>query len=46
MSITRSNDYIKSLIRELLKQPNETEWLEFKHNNDDKARKYIPWWAK
>lgn len=36
MSITRSNDYIISLIKELLKQPNETEWLEFKHNNDDK----------
>ena len=36
MSITRSNDYIISLIKELLKQPNDTEWLEFKHNNDDK----------
>ena len=36
MSITRSNDYIISLIKELLKQPNETEWLEFKHNNQDK----------
>ena len=33
MSINRSNDYIISLIKELLKQPNETEWLEFKHNN-------------
>jgi len=36
MSINRSNDYIISLIKELLKQPNETEWLEFKHNNYDK----------
>ncbi|WP_060825106.1 ATP-binding protein [Sulfurospirillum cavolei] len=36
MSITRSNDYVISLIKELIKQPNETEWLEFKHNNDDK----------
>lgn len=36
MSITRSNEYIISLIYELLKQPNETEWLEFKHNNYDK----------
>ena len=36
MSITRSNEYIVSLIYELLKQPNETEWLEFKHNNYDK----------
>ena len=36
MSIDRSDDYIISLIQELLKQPNETEWLEFKHNNYDK----------
>ncbi len=36
MSINRSNNYIISLIKELLKQPNETEWLEFKHNNYDK----------
>lgn len=36
MSINRSNDYIISLIKELLKQPNETEWLEFKYNNSDK----------
>jgi len=35
MSITRSTEYIISLINELLKQPNETEWLEFKHNNYD-----------
>ena len=36
MSIDRSDEYIISLIAELLKQPNETEWLEFKHNNCDK----------
>lgn len=36
MSINRSNDYIRTLIKELLKQPNETEWLEFKYNNADK----------
>lgn len=36
MSIDRSNEYIISLVKELLKQPNETEWLEFKHNNYDK----------
>jgi len=36
MSINRTNEYIVSLIQELLKQPNETEWLEFKHNNCDK----------
>jgi len=33
VSIYRSDDYIKSLILELLKQPKETEWLELKHNN-------------
>ena len=36
MSINRSNEYIISLMQELLKQPNETQWLEFKHNNYDK----------
>ena len=36
MSIDRSDEYIISLVKELLKQPNETEWLEFKHNNYDK----------
>lgn len=33
MGIVRDTEYIVSLIHELLKQPNETEWLEFKHNN-------------
>ncbi|MDC0933104.1 ATP-binding protein [Arcobacteraceae bacterium] len=36
MSIDRTEDYIVILIKELLKQPAETEWLEFKHNNHDK----------
>lgn len=36
MSIVRDNEYILTLIKELIKQPNETEWLEFKHNNHDK----------
>lgn len=36
MGIDRSEEYIISLIKELLKQPNETQWLEFKHNNYDK----------
>jgi len=36
MGIDRSDEYIISLVKELLKQPNETEWLEFKHNNYDK----------
>lgn len=35
MSINRNNEYIISLVQELIKQPNETEWLEFKHNNND-----------
>jgi len=33
MSIDRNDDYILSLIKELIKQPQETEWIEFKHNN-------------
>ena len=33
MSIDRSEEYIKALLYELVKQPKETEWLEFKHNN-------------
>lgn len=36
MSVRRSNEYIITLINELIKQPKETEWLEFKHNNYDK----------
>ena len=35
MSTNRDDDYIKSLIYELIKQPKESEWLEFKHNNKD-----------
>ncbi|WP_187648127.1 ATP-binding protein [Nitrosophilus labii] len=35
MSIDRSEEYIVSLVKELLKQPKESEWLEFKHNNKD-----------
>ncbi|MDP2832275.1 MAG: ATP-binding protein [Pseudomonadota bacterium] len=33
MTTDRSNDYLAGLVRELCKQPAETEWLEFKHNN-------------
>ena len=36
MCITKTDDFIISLIYELIKQPSETEWLEFKHNKDDK----------
>ncbi len=35
MSINRDDNYIFLLIKELLKQPTESEWLEFKHNNKD-----------
>ena len=35
MTVERSQDYLLSLLRELLNLPNETEWVEFKHNNDN-----------
>lgn len=35
MSMERAEDYLRSLLRELTKLPTETEWVEFKHNNDD-----------
>ncbi len=35
MPLERSLDYLHSLLRELLILANETEWVEFKHNNDD-----------
>ena len=43
MSIERTEEYITSLIQELLKQPKESEWIEFKHNNKDPQmiRKFI-----
>jgi len=28
-------EYINNLVRELISLPRETEWVEFKHNNDD-----------
>lgn len=31
----RSPEYIAGLVRELVKSPSETPWLEFKHNNDN-----------
>ncbi len=33
MTKDRSNDFLISLIRELSKLPNETEWVEFKVND-------------
>jgi len=35
MTIDRSQEYLAGLVRELLKLPNETEWVEFKENNDN-----------
>jgi ATP-dependent DNA helicase RecG len=35
MTLERSQDYLLSLLRELKNLPNETEWVEFKHNNAD-----------
>lgn len=35
MIIDRDLEYLHSLLRELLHLQNETEWVEFKHNNDD-----------
>jgi len=35
MTLDRTPDYLRSLLRELCNLPNETEWVEFKHNNAD-----------
>lgn len=35
MTIDRNLDYLNSLLKELVHLPQETEWVEFKHNNDD-----------
>lgn len=35
MTIERASEYLQSLLSELLKLPAETEWVEFKHNNDN-----------
>ncbi len=39
----RSDEYLRSIVRELVKLPAETEWVEFKCNNNDPERiaKYI-----
>lgn len=34
MTVDRSNEYLLSILQELRKLPAETEWVEFKHNND------------
>jgi len=35
MSIDQTPDQLSALLRELCRLSNETEWAEFKHNNDD-----------
>jgi predicted HTH transcriptional regulator len=35
MTLDRSTDYLISILHELRKLPKETEWVEFKHNNDN-----------
>ncbi len=35
MTAGRSLDYLIGLVRELIRLPRETEWVEFKHNNAD-----------
>lgn len=35
MTVNRNTEYLIGLFHELRKQPKETEWIEFKHNNDD-----------
>lgn len=34
MTVDRSTEYLHSLLNEFRKLPQETEWVEFKHNND------------
>ena len=43
MTTERSTDYLIGLVNELRKLPSETEWLEFKRNNDnpDEIGEYI-----
>jgi ATP-dependent DNA helicase RecG len=35
MKMDRTNEYLVGLVHELCKLPTETEWVEFKHNNDN-----------
>ena len=35
MVIDRTTEYLISILHELRKLPKETEWVEFKHNNDN-----------
>ena len=35
MTVDRPQEYLLSIVQELRKLPAETEWIEFKHNNDN-----------
>jgi ATP-dependent DNA helicase RecG len=35
MTMYRTSEYLVGLVREYCKLPTETEWVEFKHNNDN-----------
>ena len=35
MTVDRSKEYFLGILQELRKLPTETEWVEFKHSNDD-----------
>lgn len=35
MTVDRSKEYFLGILQELRKLPTETEWVEFKHNNDN-----------
>lgn len=35
MIVERNAEFLESLVRELVKLPSETGWVEFKHDNDD-----------
>ena len=35
MAMDRTSEYLVGLVNELRKLPKETEFVEFKHNNDD-----------
>lgn len=42
MTLERSQEYLLSLLKELVKLSKETEWVEFKHNHDPvKTGEYI-----
>ncbi|MBW2093364.1 MAG: hypothetical protein JRI80_00620 [Deltaproteobacteria bacterium] len=35
MTVDRPIEYLVSIVQELRKLPEETEWVEFKHNRDN-----------